>query len=209
MRIGIDLDGVVFNSEDCFMSMAELYDYLELGRNSMKKKDEPKVQDKYDWTKEEAKRFLNKSCLATNFSLVPYAKEVIDMLKTAGCEIYFVSARGQFNEEEIEIAMKKLEEGGIFADKYIWKKSDKKDICVSEKIDIMIDDRYDVCKTLSEEKIVCLYFKILGRKQLVESEFLYEVYTWGQIYRIIADIAKGRRISINSIERSDITHVDK
>lgn len=38
MKIGIDLDGVIFDSEKDFRIYSELYDMLELKRNSKKTK---------------------------------------------------------------------------------------------------------------------------------------------------------------------------
>ena len=35
MKIGIDLDGVVFNTEMLWSTFAELYDCIELNRNSV------------------------------------------------------------------------------------------------------------------------------------------------------------------------------
>ena len=51
MKIGIDLDGVVFNTEMYWSVCAELYDCKELNKNSLVNQKEPRVQDKYNWSK--------------------------------------------------------------------------------------------------------------------------------------------------------------
>ena len=63
LKIGIDLDGVVFDSEKLFRVYAELYDILELHQNGIIDNREVKFQDRYNWTKDiknEEKR--QKSC---------------------------------------------------------------------------------------------------------------------------------------------------
>ena len=46
MRIGIDLDGVVLDTEKQFRNDAELYDMLVLNKNSMKDPTELRVQER-------------------------------------------------------------------------------------------------------------------------------------------------------------------
>ena len=183
MRIGIDLDGVVFNSEMFFMAAGEFFDCAVLKRNSIIKKEEPRVQSKYDWTQEEVDEYVRRYALSDEFDVMPFASKVINLLKAAGNEIYVISARGQFYEEELEIAKTKLAEANISADKYFWGHLDKTKICEDEKIDIMIEDRYDVCEILSARNIKCLYFRMAGRKVLQESDNLHEVNNWGEVYR--------------------------
>lgn len=59
MKIGIDLDGVVFDSEKLYRVYTELYDMIELGKNSKKDNRELKFQDRFDWTDEEKDNFLD------------------------------------------------------------------------------------------------------------------------------------------------------
>ncbi len=47
MKIGIDLDGVVFDSEKEFRVYSELYDMLDLKRNSKVDNKELKFQDRF------------------------------------------------------------------------------------------------------------------------------------------------------------------
>ena len=192
MRIGVDLDGVVFNSEMFFMAKGEIYDCKILKKNSIVNAQEPRVQNKYDWTQDEINGYIKNYSCDENFDVMPCASEVIKYLQEEGHKIYIISARGQFFEDELKIAKKKLKKAGIKADKYHWKHFNKTEICINEKIDIMIDDRYDVCQDLSKLGILCLYFKMAGRKTIPESETLREVHNWGEVYRIISDV-KGEK----------------
>ena len=49
----------------------------------------------------------------------------------------------------------------------------------------MIDDSYDVCKKLSENRIKTIYFRDKEMKKLEQNEYLKEVSNWGEIYRYI------------------------
>ena len=186
MKIAIDLDGVVFNSEMFFMASGEIYDSMILGKNSIVKPEEPRVQNKYSWNEEELQGYIDNYANSLDFDIMPCAKIVIDALREDN-ELYVISARGQFNPEEIDIAKRKLAEAQIEFDHYCFGFLNKKEITKQQGIDIMIDDRYDVCQTLSEEGIFCLYFRMAGRKQVQENENLKEVYNWGEIFRILKD----------------------
>ena len=60
MKIGIDLDGVVFDSEKDFRIYAELYDIYDLKRNSTVDRKALRFQERFDWTEEEGKAFLDR-----------------------------------------------------------------------------------------------------------------------------------------------------
>ena len=117
MRIAIDLDGVVFNSEMFFMASGEIYDAMILGKNSIIKADEPRVQNKYSWNDKELQGYIDRYANSLDFDIMPCAKIVIDALNENN-ETYVISARGQFNNDEITIAKKKLEEANINFDHY-------------------------------------------------------------------------------------------
>ena len=50
MRIGIDLDGVIFDSEKLYRIYSELYDIQDLKKNSLKNNKEIRFQDRYSWS---------------------------------------------------------------------------------------------------------------------------------------------------------------
>lgn len=107
------------------------------------------------------------------------------MLKNEGNELIIISARGGMIEEMKDVAMKKFEKEDLSFDKYYWKQEDKLEAAEKEKIDLMIDDSYDVCKKLSENKIKTIYFRDKDMKKLEQNEYLKEVSNWGEIYRYV------------------------
>lgn len=189
MKIGIDLDGVVFNTEVLWSVYAELYDCIEFNRNSVLTKLEPRFQDRYDWTEEEQNEFLDKYADIAEFDMMPGAKEVINMLKEEGHEFVVITARGAISnqKEGASIAVQKLENEGIKFDKYYWKQREKIDTCKLENVDVMIDDNYHICEAIKEAGIPVIYFNSSSRKHL-EEDGVKEVSNWGEAYRVIKNL---------------------
>ncbi len=192
MKIGIDLDGVVFNTEMLWSTYAELYDCIELNRNSVITKLEPRFQERYDWADEDKNAFLDKYADITEFDMMPGAKQVINMLKQDGHKLVVITARGAISNqtEGTSIAAQRLQDEGIEFDKYYWKQREKLDICKMEKVDVMIDDNYHICEAINAAGIPVIYFNSLSRKHLNEKDGLTEVSNWGEVYRVIKNYSK-------------------
>lgn len=190
MKIGIDVDGVILDFERVLKAYGDLYDFIELKKGGIINRHENYLRNRYDWTEEERMNFVNKYFLklSKKTNLIPGAKEVINMLKKEGNEFIVISARGGTVEKMKDVAIEKFKEEEISFDKYYWKQEDKLEVAQKENIDIMIDDSYDVCKKLSENKIKTIYFRDKEMKKLEQNEYLKEVSNWGEIYRIINTI---------------------
>ena len=190
MKIGIDIDGVILDSEKEFRIKAELFDILKLKRNSIINKKELRVQAHYSWNEEEFKEYMNKEFLKVSkeCNFMPGALEIINMLKKEGHELVIITARGVFIKEMIDVAKQRLAEKGLTFDKYYWAIEDKLKICNEENIDIMIDDYYKTCKNTSDNNVKTLYFREYPSYELEENEFLKEVHNWGEIYRYIHEV---------------------
>lgn len=186
MKIGIDLDGVVFNTEMLWSTYAELYDCIDLNRNSVITREEPRFQDRYAWTEEEQNAFLDKYADITEFDMMPGAKQVINMLKEDGHELIVITARGAIpnQKEGANIAEQRLNSEGIKFDKYYSKQKEKINICQLENVDVMIDDNYHICEAMKEAGIPVIYFNSC-RKHINEKDGLKEVANWGEVYRVI------------------------
>ncbi len=196
MKIGIDLDGVIFDSEKLFRIQAELYDLLELKKNSIKDNREIKFQDRFKWTKEEEKVFIQKyqTKIVKEAPFMPGAKEVVNMLKNDGHELIIITARGTMAKEHIDITKKVLKENNMdFFSKYYWSTEEKEKVCLKEKIDLMIDDSNIKCKAVSEKGIKTIYFKDSPNFEMKENEYLKILYNWGEIYRYIKEAENANR----------------
>ncbi len=189
MKIGIDLDGVVFDSEQNWRVYEEIYAIEDINKKIINK-EEPKYQGRYDWTAEEKENF-NKKYLRVgaqdcsfNAGFFPVYKRLKDM----GLELIVITARGMFIEETKEDAQKMLKEHNIVFDKYYWNTRNKLEICKQENIDVMIDDDYRIIEQISNEKIKTLYFRDANIKRLKENEYIKEVNNWGDIYRYFIEL---------------------
>lgn len=201
MKIGVDLDGVIFDSEKIFRVEAELYDLLELKRNSIIDNREVKFQDRYKWSKQEQTDFLQKyqTKIVKEAPFMPGAKKVLQMLKNDGHELIIITARGATSKEHITITKKVLKENemDIFS-KYFWATKEKEKVCLEEKVDLMIDDSDINCKAISEKKIKTLYFKDSPNFEMKENNYLKTLYNWGEVYRYIKELGeKHEKLIIN------------
>ena len=190
MKIGIDIDGVILDYERVLKTYGDLYDFIELNKEGIVNRNEHYLRNRYNWTEEERMNFINKYFLklSKQTNLIPGARDVISMLQKDGYELIIISARGGMMEEMKDVAMEKLDGEKIKFNKYYWKQDDKLEIAKKENIDVMIDDSYDVCKKLSENRIKTIYFRDKEMKKLEQNEYVKEVSNWGEIYRYIKEM---------------------
>lgn len=192
MKIGIDLDGVIFDSERIFRVYAELYDILELHQNGIIDNREVRFQERYNWSREIINNFMRKyhTKIIEEAAFMPGAKEVIKMLKNEGHELIIITARGNKKKEHIAITEDILKKNNMYIfDKYCWGVEKKREVCVAEKIDLMIEDSNNNCKAISDAKIKTIYFKDAPNYDIEENEYLKTLYNWGEIYRYIKEVS--------------------
>lgn len=86
MKIGIDLDGVLFDSEKDYRIYSELYDMLELKRNSKINEKELPFQKRFEWSENEIADFFGKyhKKIIEESNYMPGAKMILKMLKDEG-----------------------------------------------------------------------------------------------------------------------------
>lgn len=184
MNIGIDIDGVILDFERTMRYYAELYD-LKLHHQG-KIKDEFNYMNNYNWTEEESRYFKEKYLIkgTTECSLVPGAKESLDILHERGYKIIIISARGSINLKTAELVTKKLNELNVYYDEIHLGITNKVSACITNKIDIMIDDNPTICKELKNNKIKTIYLKD-NKENIRNSKFLITVTNWAEILRVL------------------------
>lgn len=185
MKIGIDLDGVVMDSESTFRTYDEIFDIDILKGNNLVNREEPKFQERYNWTEEQEKEFISKYFLTVSreSNLMSGFTAVYKRLKEQGHEFVVITARGGHLKEMKDDAIRILEENKIEFDKYYWCVEDKLEICKKENVDVMIDDDWKIIKRLAENGVKTLYFRDVNLMKLEENEYIKEVNNWGDIYR--------------------------
>ena len=195
MRIGIDLDGVIFDSEKLYRIYSELYDIQDLKKNSLKNNKEIRFQDRYSWSDEETngfvKKYHRKITEVSNF--MPGAKDVISLLKEEGHTLIVITARGKLNKDLIPVTIQRLKDNNLdLFEKYYWGTDNKEEICKQEKIDLMIDDSNTNCQKIANSHIHTIYLKDAPSFDVKENEYLKVLYNWGEIYRYINEIEKDK-----------------
>lgn len=191
MKIGIDLDGVVFDSEKEYRVYSELYDIIDLKKNSKINNKELKFQKRFRWTEEEIQGFIEKyhKQIVVKSNYMPGAKEVLQLLKAEGHLLVLITARGGINKDMIKITEERFKNEGMeIFDKFYWATENKDEVCVKEHIDIMIDDSYDKCESIAKSKIKTIYLKDAPSYDLEENDYIKVLYNWGEIYRYIKEL---------------------
>lgn len=193
MKIGIDLDGVVFDSEKDFRIYQELYDIFELKENNKVDEKEIRLEKRFNWPKETAMNFLDKyhGPVVQEANYMPGAQMILKMLKNEGHELIIITARGGYNPHIIELTEQRLKKDNMnIFDKYYYGIQNKAEICKNENIDIMIDDSNHNCKATSENGIKTIYLKDAPSYEMEENSNLKVLYNWGEIYRYIKEMKK-------------------
>ena len=191
MNIGIDVDGVIFDTERLIKFQAEIYDLLFLRKKGATDKSGMYPDERYknSWLRNHLDHFkiafLKPLCKEAN--LIPGAKSIITWLKEDGNTLVIISARGTREitgaRDLHKIALQSFKKHGLTFDEYCWGQLSKVDACKKYNIDLMIDDSPSVCKELSENGIKTLYFRDVNMKKLKPNENLIEVNNWAEVYR--------------------------
>ena len=192
MKIGIDLDGVVIDSEATFRTYEEIFDIDTVKGNNLINREEPKFQARYNWNEEQKQEFIEKYFLTVSkeSNLMSGFIGVYNLLKKQGHEFVVITARGGFVKEMKDDAIRLLEENNIIFDKYYWKIDDKLEVCKNENVDIMIDDDWRIINKLAKNNIKTLYFRDTNLVKLEENKYIKEVNNWGDIYIFIRNEEK-------------------
>ncbi len=190
MIIGIDLDGVIYNSEFWLQAFTEIFD-IENGGNGILEPSENSINKRYGWDDEFAKDFRLKylPVQMKECPIMPYAKETLQKLKDRGHKIMIITSRGSVDESHIGITKDRLSKDEIPFDELYFSKENKVNICKNKCIDIMVDDTPSVIEQLANENIKCLYFKNGPTKQ-IEHYNVKTVYNFGDVFRQIYNLEK-------------------
>lgn len=189
MNIGIDLDGVLFETEKFLRYYAEIIDLDNNGKGLINP-SAWSAKERHGWTEKQWKDFQKvRICAGWTSPLAAGARYVVGRLVDEGHNIYLITARGQEIPEEIELTKQRLREETIPYKKLVFSKKDKVAVCKENKIDIMIEDCPNNIKKLAKNNIKCLYLREAEFEQ-IKNKNVVQVYNWGQIYRIINEQAR-------------------
>lgn len=185
MNIGIDLDGVLFDTESYYRSLVLIYD-IEHGGKGELHKEELLFQDRFEWPSEKAVEFLKSHYkeVLTSAPLMYFAKYVLEKLRAMGHKLFVITARGTHIQDEIDITKNIFEKEGLVFDDMFFGCKDKAKVCKELGIDLMIDDHYSNIFKVKNEGIKCLYYRDLVL-YFIEDDLVHEVRNWADIYNEI------------------------
>ena len=109
--IALDLDGVVFDSENLYRVYTEIYDVEKNGKDNIIDNTQRIFQKRYNWTEEEFKEFYNTNVekILTTANFMTGVAIVLNKLKNH-FKFIVVTSRNDF---ETEIAREKLKTIGF------------------------------------------------------------------------------------------------
>lgn len=199
MKIGIDIDGVILDTERDLKFFADYWSYFKLAKNRLKN-DDVTQEHCFDWTEEEMNYFYSNyfDNLTKKAHLIVGAKEILKKLKEEGHELYIVTLRGYYRKEEKRDAEKKLKKLGVKFDGIHWSIKNKIGKCKELGIQVMIDDNPDNVEQFANSGLGVLYFKEEPTRS-VKLDNVVKVTSWMDIYREINKMSK--KPSKNTINR--------
>lgn len=189
MKIGIDVDGVIIDSEINYRFYAEYWSHFKLGKDRMRE-DTTSQEFCFDWTDEEAKYFYNDifdKCTKCSHIAVG-AKEILRQLKKEGHQLYVITMRGYY-PNEIKYTKKAFRKIGVKFDGIYYKTPNKFEKCKELGVDVMIEDSPEKIAAFVGSNIDVLYVRE-AKIQHINAKNVTEVDTWMDIYMKIQNLAK-------------------
>lgn len=181
-KIALDLDGVVFDSENLYRVYTEMYDTDYHKKNTIIDNTQRIFQKRYNWTEEEFKEFYdeNAKTVLNDADFMTGAVLVLNKLKEK-FELIVVTSRNDF---ETNIAKEKFKLIGFENIKIFNNEHHKIEKLLEENVRYMIDDDDIICRNASDNGICALYFKNNASNR-IEKDNVINVNNWGEIYKFL------------------------
>lgn len=182
MNIGIDIDNVISDYDNCFIQECLQHDKT-LRNNGIINKNVANIFGMFDWTPEEAASFYrnNAERIAINLTTISHSKEYIDRLKADGHKIIIITARdiGIYSNPHT-LTRSWLSNNHIYYDKLIITKDFriKAEKCMENNIHLMIDDSKIVYQDCIKNNIPALLMDTIGNRDINATR----VHSWKEIY---------------------------
>lgn len=187
MRIGLDIDNVILNTDDVLLEAFKREDENKRNKGIINKDADYFMSGMFDWTKDEVNSFLNENMeiLAKNLAPIKNAKKYMDLLLEDGHELYLVSNRAypQY-KDAFKTTEENLKKNNInYTKLFLTETNDKSKEVLENNIDIFIDDRASNCMKLMEHGISCILFRTIYERRIFSN--LDSVSTWAELYNKI------------------------
>jgi len=195
MRIGVDIDGVLNDIGEWHYSCGFKFcieNNIDRGFNPYKYM----MEEQFGLTDEENYRFWKEYIfdLMVSIPTRPYAAKVLGLLQEMGHEIVILTARdNRYLTNQYENTMnfyveEWLNKNNISYNEIIAGPGRKKEKCIKNKLDIMIEDKESNVMSISEVIPVLCFdapYNLEAKKDNIT-----RVYSWYQIYKYFLDNSK-------------------
>lgn len=195
MRIGVDIDGVLNDVGEWHYSCGYKY-CIENNINRGFHPEKYMIEEQFELTDEENYTFWKEYIfdLMVSIPTRPYAAKVLGLLKELGHEIVILTARdNRFLTNQYENTMnfyveEWLNKNNIPYDEIIAGPGSKKDKCIKNKLDFMVEDKAsNVIKISDVIPVLCFDAPY---NQGIEKDNVTRVYSWYQIYNYFLNNSK-------------------
>ena len=182
LKIALDLDGVVFDSENLFRVYSEIYDTDVNKKDNIIDNAQRTFQKRYNWSEEESKKFYDDYAekIVREANLMPGVDIVLNKLKDK-YEFIVVTSR---NDLEADIAKEQLKKIDFDNIKIFNNEHHKIEKLLEEQVSYVIDDDEGICINASDNGICALYLKNNASNR-VDKENVINVNNWGEIYKYL------------------------
>lgn len=184
MRIGVDIDDTITNTwEYLIPHYAKLFN-IDEGRLLKSMPYYQAIKDKISLDEYYKVLIPIHNKYTSEIPLKENVKEVIDKLYELGHTVYFITDRGNDDNDSYDLTKNYLDSHGIKYEKIYTRASNKASICLKENIKLYIDDSVKHCKNVKEKGIEVLMFDTKYNKEYQEFK---HVHSWNEIYEYIKD----------------------
>ncbi len=208
MKIGIDVDNTIIDTLPVLKKYCREYNEKVIKRNLKMNEEGFAVANLYEWTQEEKTDFLIKYIdeVREQAPIKKNAQEIIQKLKQEGNTIYIITARKQIGDRSpYEATQKFLKKNDFQYDELVVQK-DKKQFCIDNNIDVLIDDEPQNIESVSKF-IPVIVFEAIHNEECNGTNII-KVNTWDEVYNIIKEYQKRKSKLKEAIEQM-ILEADK
>ena len=191
MVLGIDMDDTICSTNERIIIEADKYDKEVLGGTGIKDIDAYEFTKMMGWPQEMKGQFFSDRLeyIMDNAEIKEGAKDVINKLHDEGNKIIIISFRkGKYIKDPYNLTKNWLERNGVHYDKIYVDTGSKVDECLSEKVDLFIDDKESHCEDVSSANINVLLFTNAYNH---EEKRFDRVDNWNQVYEYIKEKYNG------------------
>ena len=186
MKIGIDIDDTVGNTNELLIDLGIKFDKEYLRGEGLRDPNAYKFVDLFYWDEEDVEKFFLYFIKSEGYQMISPKEDAIKYIKKIhdmGVNITFITYRQSRNGmSSYDESKKWLDRYGFCYDKLISDSGDKGIVCERENIDLFIDDSVSQISDCNKHHIKTLLYNTIYNKY---AKNYNRVSSWEEIYNIV------------------------